>query len=629
MPLSSEYINSHDNPSGVIGQKKINLGSQLQYSPLDLGNQFLSSPSNQPFAFRDFASQMEKSQQHPFQKLGSQARGPPPGFEQQPSWMNAPKNSSSDCKLSRNISGDIPNSHLSHDHPLPHNSMLDAPWLSGMPHRDGLPNKMTPEQQQMFMGQLSKSPGFNPSMMPNPFAAMNQANPGMMSRDVAAMMPMYNNAMMMFSMAPMMMMMQQQFQQQMQANGNDGANTGSLIESMMSGAAQMPNSLIDSNHFSTPNTDSPYNSDKSSRTSSSNRYGSLSPTDKKGKNENKIDEEVNCTVEQVDRLSLNMSVNPSKQYTPTRGKYFIIKSFTEDDVHRAVKYKVWCSTYYGNRRLEAAWDNFQSEAKGRSVKQAGEVILFFSVNASGHFCGVAKMEARPDPDMNKNDIWTKDEHNEGGDNSKWRGGFKISWIYVKDIPNNEFAQLKVAKNGGKPFPHSRDTQEVDRSNGEAAMKIFHRYQHKTSLLDDFDHYNRMEEKQRSKEKEASYKHGRKDNHGRYNSRNKPIQKKPISIPKLREEHQISNTDTGYVEEVPGVMEKLKKSTVEHLRKAQNCEKNQEDIASPAQSTGSVPDDSVGNVEERIRKPGMPGPNAIKIVKPPAEEEEVVDDAPAE
>lgn len=39
------------------------------------------------------------------------------------------------------------------------------------------------------------------------------------------------------------------------------------------------------------------------------------------------------------------------------------------------------------------------------------------------------MESRPSNE-NVLDIWTKDEHNEGGENSKWRGGFRIKWLYA-------------------------------------------------------------------------------------------------------------------------------------------------------------------------------------------------------
>ena len=67
--------------------------------------------------------------------------------------------------------------------------------------------------------------------------------------------------------------------------------------------------------------------------------------------------------------------------------------------------------------------------------------------------------------------------------------------------------MKVPKNGNKPFPHSRDTQEIDAEVARDAVKIFHKYTHKTSLLDDFDHYNRMEEKQNQKDRAKSYKYG--------------------------------------------------------------------------------------------------------------------------
>jgi YT521-B-like domain len=45
--------------------------------------------------------------------------------------------------------------------------------------------------------------------------------------------------------------------------------------------------------------------------------------------------------------------------------------------------------------------------------------LFFSVNSSGHFCGVAQMITPVD----YNSL------------TKWKGSFRVKWIYVKDVPN--------------------------------------------------------------------------------------------------------------------------------------------------------------------------------------------------
>ena len=47
-------------------------------------------------------------------------------------------------------------------------------------------------------------------------------------------------------------------------------------------------------------------------------------------------------------------------------RYFVIKSFSEDDVHRSIKYGIWCSTDHGNKRLDAAFKAQKSAAIGYS-----------------------------------------------------------------------------------------------------------------------------------------------------------------------------------------------------------------------------------------------------------------------
>merc|ERR1719206_1481370 len=67
---------------------------------------------------------------------------------------------------------------------------------------------------------------------------------------------------------------------------------------------------------------------------------------------------------------------------PKNARFFVVKSYSEDDIHRSIKYEIWCSTEHGNKRLDSAF----RERDGR-----GPVFLFFSVNGSGHFCGMAQM----------------------------------------------------------------------------------------------------------------------------------------------------------------------------------------------------------------------------------------------
>jgi len=63
---------------------------------------------------------------------------------------------------------------------------------------------------------------------------------------------------------------------------------------------------------------------------------------------------------------------PTFDNKPAFARFFVIKSYTEDDVHKSLKYEIWSSTDPGNKRLDKAF----KETAGR-----GPIYLFFSVNA--------------------------------------------------------------------------------------------------------------------------------------------------------------------------------------------------------------------------------------------------------
>ena len=54
-------------------------------------------------------------------------------------------------------------------------------------------------------------------------------------------------------------------------------------------------------------------------------------------------------------------------------KLFIIKSYSEDNVHKSIKYNVWASTANGNKKLDAAYREAKEE------KEPCPVFLLFSV----------------------------------------------------------------------------------------------------------------------------------------------------------------------------------------------------------------------------------------------------------
>uniref|UniRef100_A0A5B6YQW1 YTH domain-containing family protein n=1 Tax=Davidia involucrata TaxID=16924 RepID=A0A5B6YQW1_DAVIN len=153
-------------------------------------------------------------------------------------------------------------------------------------------------------------------------------------------------------------------------------------------------------------------------------------------------------------------------------KFFIIKSYSEDNVHKSIKYGVWASTPNGNRKLDAAY----REAKEK--QSTCPVFLLFSVNASAQFCGVAEMVGPVDFDKSV-DYWQQD---------KWSGQFSVKWHIIKDVPNSQFRHIVLENNDNKPVTNSRDTQEVKLEQGIEILNIFKNCETDMSILDDFDFY---------------------------------------------------------------------------------------------------------------------------------------------
>ncbi|XP_062016982.1 YTH domain-containing protein ECT4-like isoform X2 [Rosa rugosa] len=153
-------------------------------------------------------------------------------------------------------------------------------------------------------------------------------------------------------------------------------------------------------------------------------------------------------------------------------KFFIIKSYSEDDVHKSVKYNVWASTPNGNKKLNAAYQEAQEKASGCPV------FLLFSVNASGQFVGLAEMVGPVDFDKNV-EYWQQD---------KWTGCFPVKWHIVKDVPNSLLKHITLENNENKPVTNSRDTQEVKLEEGLKLIKLFKDHSGRTCLLDDFEFY---------------------------------------------------------------------------------------------------------------------------------------------
>ncbi|XP_074590269.1 YTH domain-containing protein ECT4-like [Curcuma longa] len=187
------------------------------------------------------------------------------------------------------------------------------------------------------------------------------------------------------------------------------------------------------------------------------------------------------------RIDHNLYNDPDFATGYKDARFFIIKSYTEDNVHKSIKYGVWASTSNGNRKLDSAYH----EAKTK--EDPCPVFLFFSVNASAQFCGVAEMVGPVDFDKSV-DYWQQD---------KWNGQFPVKWHIVKDVPNNMFRHIILDNNDNKPVTNSRDTQEVKLEQGLEMLNIFKKHDSEVSVLDDFEFY---EEREKAMQERKAFQH---------------------------------------------------------------------------------------------------------------------------
>ena len=159
-------------------------------------------------------------------------------------------------------------------------------------------------------------------------------------------------------------------------------------------------------------------------------------------------------------------------------KFFVIKSFSEEDVHKSIKYNVWSSSKDGNLTL--------SNAFKITEENKGNVYLFFSCNGSGRYCGLARMKTPCDENKTFG-LWTQD--------GKWPGLFDVEWLFIKDVPFREFKNVIITMKDGevKPISNSRDTQEVPFEQAKIMIQKIAEYQNTNTILEHFEFYDMRQE----------------------------------------------------------------------------------------------------------------------------------------
>ena len=189
-------------------------------------------------------------------------------------------------------------------------------------------------------------------------------------------------------------------------------------------------------------------------------------------------------------IDINVKNSSLYEKIDSNSKFFVIKSFSEEDVHKSIKYGVWSSSKNGNLTL--------SNSFKLTKEKNGNVYLFFSCNGSGRYAGIARMKSPVDENRTF-DFWTQD--------GKWPGLFDVEWIFIKDVPFKEFKEIIITMKDGetKPISNARDTQEIPFEQAKIMFEIISKFQNRNTILEHFEFYDlRQENYEKNMEMKKNY-----------------------------------------------------------------------------------------------------------------------------
>ncbi|OWZ05946.1 hypothetical protein PHMEG_00021876 [Phytophthora megakarya] len=170
-------------------------------------------------------------------------------------------------------------------------------------------------------------------------------------------------------------------------------------------------------------------------------------------------------------------------FTSATCRCFVLKSFSEANFHKSLKYGIWSTTTLHNALLDQV---FKSD-----LTAVRPVLFFFSVCGTKHFNGVARMTSGVRTDS-QFQLWEK---------LKYEGFFHIEWLLVKDVPNYVFTKVKMSNTPTKKSITScRDCEEVMFEEANEFLSIFLEFDSRTSAWEDFAHYDQLQEQIECKRK---------------------------------------------------------------------------------------------------------------------------------
>ncbi|ETL49474.1 hypothetical protein L916_01047 [Phytophthora nicotianae] len=175
-------------------------------------------------------------------------------------------------------------------------------------------------------------------------------------------------------------------------------------------------------------------------------------------------------------LNLQQAELVREVFTSATCRCFVLKSFSEINFHKSLKFGIWSTTTLHNALLDQVFKS--------NLTAVRPVLFFFSVCGTKHFNGVARMTSGVRTDV-QFQLWEK---------LKYEGFFHVEWLLVKDVPNYVFTSVKMSNTPTKKSITScRDCEEVLFEEANEFLSIFTEFDSRSSAWDDFEHYDQLQE----------------------------------------------------------------------------------------------------------------------------------------
>ncbi len=154
-------------------------------------------------------------------------------------------------------------------------------------------------------------------------------------------------------------------------------------------------------------------------------------------------------------------------------KVFVIRSKRLDDIHKSMKYGVWTSSGFNNKKFNQA------------LKEGPVYFLYRSLDRN-FFVGLAQMTFLSNPNT---------EFAYWGEIGKWRGICGVSWLIVRDVHFNLVTQLRQ---NGDYLDELKDGSELSYENTRVVVDTMNQRREPSGILQEFPRLDRSEMKIRNK-----------------------------------------------------------------------------------------------------------------------------------